>query len=395
MLNLRFPGRIDPYLCSSCLPAAGRFICGFKVLPLALALLTALPLATQASQAAPSARRPEIQNHFQRAAEDLKQNDPQTAAKEFRAVLALDPKNAEAQAMLGICEKRLGKPDAESLLENSFRHLKDPDLRARAGMELGTLYFQRGDLEHAASVAQALVDLNPDNIDILYFAQLVYSELSDDTLNKLTIIAPGSARMQQVIAEHLVNAGDLPGAITHYKKCLEMDPHLPGVRFELAEAMLQSSPSDPAAQSEAENEIQTAIKEEGDTARIEDALARIALTRGDQQASFDHYRRALVLNSADVDAEVGVGRYLASEGKTDEAVKLFRMAIEADPLNGEAHYRLGMLYRKMQMPEAAAKEIKLFQEIKQAKDRLQEIYREMNKRPPRNDEQIPDSQEEK
>ena len=44
------------------------------------------------------------------------------------------------------------------------------------------------------------------------------------------MLAPGSARMQQVIAERLVNEGDLKSATEHYKKVLEIDPRVPGVR---------------------------------------------------------------------------------------------------------------------------------------------------------------------
>ncbi|HUJ29712.1 MAG TPA: tetratricopeptide repeat protein [Candidatus Acidoferrum sp.] len=393
---------------------------------LALVLVLTSSPGTFAAQSG-SSRSSLIQDHFRQASEDLKRNDPQSALEEFDAILALDPKNAEAhsnrgaihlvwgdcksatddfraalagdasllkaKAMLGICEKRLGHADAESLLASSFPKLTDKNLRVRVGMELATLYFQNGDLEHAAATAQSLVDLNPDNVDILYFAQLVYNELADETLNKLAIIAPGSARMQQVIAEHLVNLGDLPHAIEHYKKCLQMDPHLPGAHYELAEAIFQSLPSDPPTQAEAENELQTAIKEEGDSSRIECELARIALRRDNQQAAFEHYQRAFALNPSDVDAQVGLAHFLMAQGKNEEALKYLRMAVETDPLNGEAHYRLGTLYRKMQMPQESAKEMKLFQEIKQAKDRLQIIYREMNKRPPVSHEQIPDTPE--
>jgi Tfp pilus assembly protein PilF len=375
-----------------------------------------------------SSRASRIQDHLRRAAEALKANDPQAAVKEFDAVLTLDPKNAEAhanrgavimlqgdckaastdfrdalavdpgmakaRAMLGLCERRIGGRDAQSLLESAFPKLREKNLRTQVGMELVAIYFQSGDLERAASTTQSLVDLSPDNIDILYLAQLVYTELADDTLNKLTIIGPGSARMQQVIAEHLVNAGDLPGAILHYKKCLEMDPHLAGVRYELAEAILQSAPSDPATQSRAEDELNAAIKEEGDSAKIECELAWIAGRRDDSQAAHEHYERAFTLNPAEVDAELGVGRFLMAEGKYQDALKYFRMAVENDPLNGEAHYRLGTLYRKLQMPDESAKELKLFDEIKKTKEQVQELYRQMNKRPPKStDEQLPDTPE--
>ncbi|MGO9640281.1 MAG: tetratricopeptide repeat protein, partial [Candidatus Acidiferrales bacterium] len=253
--------------------------------------LLASALAVMAAQTG-APRAAEIQGHFQKAAGYLRANDPDSAVKEYDAVLALDPKNAtalanrgavrflegncqsasqdlqsalaidpsllKAKAMLGICENRMGRSSARALLESVYPKLKEKNLRMQVGMQLAVLYYQQGDLERTASMIHSLLDVDPDNVDILYFAQLVYTELAEDTLNKLTILAPGSARMQQVIAEHLVNGGDLNGAIVHYRKCVEMDPHLPGVRYELAEAILENAPSDAAAQSEALKELETA-----------------------------------------------------------------------------------------------------------------------------------------
>src|SRR5271167_2671282 len=120
--------------------------------------LLASPLATLAAQTG-TPRAAEIHDHLRKAADYLKANDAASAVKEFNAVLAIDPKNAEAyanlgviaffqrdyqkaapylrkalaidpslvktQALLGICERRLGDPSARELLEKSFPKLKD------------------------------------------------------------------------------------------------------------------------------------------------------------------------------------------------------------------------------------------------------------------------------
>jgi hypothetical protein len=36
--------------------------------------------------------------------------------------------------------------------------------------------------------------------------------------------------------------------------------------------------------------------------------------------------------------------------------------------------------------------VQLYQEIKQAKDHLEELYRQMNKKPPQHGEQVPDAE---
>ena len=398
-------------------------LCG-RPLFLILTLLTG-PLAPVAAQTA-GPRVAGVHVHLEKAAEYLKAKDPDSAVKEFEAVLALDPGNAEAnanlgviaffkrdyknaapylrkalamdsslaktQALLGICERRLGQPSAQALLEKSLPKLKDKNLQIQAGMELAGIYDQQGNLDRTASVMRSLVDLDPDNVEILYMAQRVYSELADDTLNKLAILAPRSARMQQVIAERLINAGDLKEATVRYRKALEIDSRLPSVHYELAEAILESSPNDPQAQSAAEKELEAALKSDGDSARTECMFARIAARRSDPDGAYAHYNRAFALNPGETEAQIGLGRLLASMDKTQEAAKYLRMAVQSDPLNGEAHYRLASVCRKLELKDEAAKEFRLFREIKQTKESLKELYRQMNKNPPEREEQMPDAE---
>jgi tetratricopeptide (TPR) repeat protein len=400
-----FRWRTFPYVA---LNRVGRLRC----MVLILALL-AIPFAVVAAQTG-TLHAAEIHEHLRKAADYLKANDPASAAKEFDAVLALDPMNAEAyanlgviaffqrdyqkaspylrkalaidpslvktQALLGICERRLGDPSARELLEKSFPQLKDKQMRLQAGLELAALYDQQGDPGATASVMRSLVDLDPDNVDVLFMAQRVYSELADDTLNKLAVLAPGSARMQQVIAEHLVNGGDLQQAIEHYKKALQIDPRLHGVHFELGEAILQSAPLDAGAQAEARKEFEAAVTVDGDTAKTECAFGSIALSQSHSDQAFAHYQRAYQLDPSEIQAQMGMAKLLRMQEKWQEAVKYLQMAVQSDPLNRSAHYQLGTAYRHLQMEDMAQKEMLLSQDIKKTKDQVEDLYRQMNRR---------------
>jgi tetratricopeptide (TPR) repeat protein len=386
-------------------------------------ILLASTVAAMAAQSG-SSQAAEIRGHLQKAEAYLKAQDPGSAAKEFDAVLALDPKNAEAfanlgviaffqrdcqrasqnfrkalaidpslaktRALLGICRWRLGDPSARLLLEKSFATLTDKGLRLQVGRELAALYDQQGDTEAAAALMRKLVNLDPDNIEVLFMAQRLYSELADDTLNKLAVLAPGSARMQQVIAEHLVNAGDLKGAIDHYRKALQIDPRLPGVHFELGEAILQSAPGDTGTEVEAQKEFEVALNVDGDSARTECQLGSIALSQSQMDQALAHYQRAYQINPNEVQAQMGLAKVLMVQEKPKEAIQYLRKAVESDPLNGAAHYQLGIAYRRLQMQDMARKELQLSQEIKKTKDQVEELYRQMNRKPQADDVPEPD-----
>jgi tetratricopeptide (TPR) repeat protein len=376
---------------------------------LLVAFAARIPCFAQARSA-----RSELTADLERGQAALKANDQAAAAEQFRAALKIDPDNAEAHANLGaiaffhgdcaaamqdlraalasapalenargliaICEKNMGRPQARADLESAFEKLKDPKMRVQVGVQLADLYYRSGDLDRTLPVVQQLVTLEPDNADLLFFAQRIYSEMADETMNKLALLAPDSARMQQLIAERLVNGGDLNGAIEHYRKALAEDPRLPGMHFELAEAILEGS-NGPAAQTQALAELDAAVKSEGDNPQIECAYGRIAALQGKFDDALAHYRRAYRMDPGNGEAQFGLGKTLADQNQPGEALKYLRMAVETDPMNAAAHYRLARVCGQLHLEDEERKQMKLFEEVRAAKDRVAKLYREMNRRP--------------
>jgi Flp pilus assembly protein TadD len=358
--------------------------------------------------------------HLQRGQAALKANRQADAAEEFRAALKLDPANAEAHANLGalsffhgdcraaeddfrgalksvpsltkakallaVCEKRLGEPSAQADLTSAFADLQDVRLKTQVGIELADLYYQQGDLGETGSVLYTLSSINPDNVDILFFEQRVYSELANSTLDKLALLAPDSARMEQLIAERLINAGDLKNAIVHFRKALAVDSKLPGTHFELAEALMEGAPNDPKAQSEAGSELQTAITVDGDSAKIECELGRIAALQANVTSAEAHYRHASQLDPNDGQADLGLAGLLETQNKPEEAAKYLRMAVASDPLNPEAHYRLSQIDKVLHLVEEQKKELQLFLDIRASRNKIQHLYQQMKPEDPSADQ---------
>jgi tetratricopeptide (TPR) repeat protein len=147
----------------------------------------------------------------------------------------------------------------------------------------------------------------------------------------------------------------------------------------LSQALLESSPSDALAQEQAQRLLEAAIKMEGDNAKIECEMGAIAVSQQDDERAYKHYDRAVALNPKEVEAQVGMGRLLMAKKKIEEAIRFLRLAIEADPLNGEAHYRLAVAYRDLHRPDDAQKEMQLFQNIKRIKEQVKDLYKQMHR----------------
>jgi tetratricopeptide (TPR) repeat protein len=380
----------------------------FAIRALALALLPAIVCEGQMDASAGA----EVQMHLQQAQNYLKANAPDQAAKEFHEILVIDPNNAmalanlgaleylrgdckaavldfrlalksgpnlaKAKAMLAICERRQGDPSSLSHLQDSFARLSDVRLRTQVGIELATGYYEQGYLEHASSTLGELIKLNPDDVDVLYMAQRVYQEMADDSLNKMAILAPHSARMQQVIGERLINSGNAAGAIEHFQQALKIDPRLPRVHYEIGESLMQMSIVE-SALANAETEFSEALQTDGDNAGIEDQLGLIASLLSQFDKAWDHYKRAVTLDPHDMDAQVGIAKALMELQRPSEAIPYLRSAIEVDPMNTEARYHLALACRKLGMVEESKKQMQDFQAARALKSQVEGIYQQMNR----------------
>jgi tetratricopeptide (TPR) repeat protein len=304
------------------------------------------------------------------------QGDCRSAVTNFRRALKIEPSLNKAKALLAICEWRLGNPSAQSLLQASFAQTLDKTIRTQVGIELASSYYAQGDLEHTSNTLGALLQIDPDNVDVLYMAQRIYLEMAGDTLNKLAIIAPHSARMQQAIAERLINSGDVAGALEHYRSALAIDPILPGVHFEIGECILQKSIMENSL-ADSEKEFSEAIKADGDSAAIEDKLGMIASLRSRFDEAYVHYERAYTFNPYDTDAQLGIASVLIEMQKTKDAIPYLRKVVASDPMNATARYRLAIACSKIGLSEEANQQMILFRQSKALHSQIESLYQQM------------------
>ena len=382
-------------------------------------VLSCMPLLSQTSQT----QRQKIAAHTRSAQEHLKANRPDLAIAEFSAIIALDPKDADAhgnlgvlyffqsdfpnaarelrsalklrpglwriQALLGMAEKRIGQgAKARQDLEQSWPHLDDEKIRVQAGMELIELCYASRDLDKAASVVAVLRQLRPTDPDILYISYRIHSDLAGESMLSMALSAPNSARMHQVMAHELARQGNSADAITHYREALKLDPKLPGAQFDLAE-MLRGA-TDTAVQDQAEESYRNALAINPYDGKSECRLGDIATRRGDLKKAQEHYARAVELQPSDPEANLGLGRTLMAMNEPQRARPMLERAVKLDPTSSLAHYRLAALYRQLGDSEGAQRELAAFQRFKEMKEKLRQVYEAMSLNPVNQDRPEPE-----
>ena len=162
------------------------------------------------------------------------------------------------------------------------------------------------------------------------------------------------------------------------------DPNLPGIHFELAEA-LHSSP-DLKLRAEAEQEYKLAIAANSMDEKAVSRLGDLYADKGDLDEAATYYKQALKLQPGDADAALGLARVYTEKNDPASALPLLEQVTTADPTNVLAHYRLSAVYRKLNRPEDAKRELDAYQKYKDIKEKLRLIYKELRLETPQNEE---------
>lgn len=349
--------------------------------------------------------------HLQRAHALLAQKLPEQAIPEFRAVLQADPDNADAvgnlgvllyfqgdyrdavplltrtvatqpiprlEGLLGLAQRRSGdSAEARATLSHAFPLLlaEKQGFYREVGLELVELDTAAGDLPAAGAVAAQLKAKLPEDPGVLYAVYRINTDLANEALLDLSIAAPKSAQMYQAMAHELARERDSKGAIANYRAALKADPGLPGIHYELGEALRLSL--EPAQKAEAEQQYQIAVQTNPRDAASITNLGDFAAERGDQQKAMALYRQALQIAPSESAAGLGLARELAETNQLAEALPILQALEQADPTDVLVHFRLSALYRRLKRVDDTKREVADYEKYKAMKEKLRAVYQDM------------------
>ena len=381
-----------------------------KLRSLSTGLVLLLSVMVCCSQTAPS-KQEALASHIQKAQTYLHQNRPDLAIPELQSALAIDPDNVEIrgnlgvllffqgkydkalpqlqaavamkpdlwkiQSLMGIAERRTGDDHQGRIdLEASFPHIEEQKLKTDVGLELIESYTSTDDLDKASELIAVLLQLKPTDPALLYAAYRIHSAMMAEDLLSLSLAAPDSAQLHQAIAHELQRTRDLEGTIKNLRAALALNPNLPGIHFELAEALHASE--DQRLRAEALQQYKLAVLTNPNDPKAASRLGDIEVESGDLDAGEKDYERALKLQPNSADAKIGMANVLTEKGDTSAAAPLLEQVLAADPSNYLAHFRLSAVYRKLHRPDDVKRELDAYTKYKDMHEKLTSIYKTLD-----------------
>jgi Flp pilus assembly protein TadD len=200
------------------------------------------------------------------------------------------------------------------------------------------------------------------------------------TLETASVSTPSAAReaayRENNLGVALLEQFRFADAAEAFSRALEKDPTLALARVNLAIAYLYL-PDHDAARRVAE----AALEKRPDSPRLNYILGLIARGEGRAEEAVPYLEKVLAQDPRDVGANLTLGQAYLQMRRFDDAVEVFRTAVEAEPYNVSAVYNLGVALNRAGHREEAREALERFQELRDSayKSSLGSNYLEQGK----------------
>jgi len=270
------------------------------------------------------------------------QGELASAAKEYRASLALNAHQPEVSLNLGIVEFKQGAfGDAIPAFKAAARGKpEDP----RSILLLGMSYYGLRRYAEAVPYLQRASRNDQGNLELhnVLAQSCLWSRQFDCAMTEFQSILttdPSAAEAHMLLAEALDGMGRTNDAIRELETVARLAPQQPVLHFELGYLYYKNRDYEHAVP-----ELQLEVKNNPGYAQAYLYLGDIAMNSNDDATAEPLLRKSVQLQS---DLRLGyfdLGVIDSRENKTQAAVMNFEHAVKLDPSQPDAHYRLGRLY---------------------------------------------------
>jgi len=340
----------------------------------------------------------EIPQLFQRGQEELNRQQLEEAERDFRAVLALDPKSGGAYANLGVVYMRRREwskaltelHQAEKLMpqiagvrlniglayyrQNEFLKAIPPfesvvrgqPQATQARYLLGLCYFFAERWADAARVLEPLWEQESGQLPYLYVLSNAahragQKALDDRASEQLIKLGDGSPEYHLFVGKYHLNLGQNDLALADFQAAAAANPNLPFVHFNLGMTYLNKQDY-----AQARSEFLKDAAVEPDLALDYDELGSVYWLTEDDANAERSYQQALRLNPRLVSSHLGLAKIYQRQQKYGQALAEIDAAAQVDASRPDIHYLRGRVLLLLGRKQEADMELAKAERIEKA-----------------------------
>jgi len=341
----------------------------------------ATPAVTAASLA-------EAKESFARGQRALAAGDLDTAEKEFRKVLAIDPRSGAAYANLGVVSMRR-KNWQQALVRLEKAEKLEPTMTG-VRLNIGILKYRAGDYagaivplesvireqpdsgqaryllglcklftEHYADAVEVLEPLwaqQSNNFMYLYVLGIAAhsagrKELDEKALARLVEVGGESPEFHLILGKAYLNREEPEKAMAELQRAAAANDRLPYLHYSLGMAYLRLDKN-----AEAEAEFRKDLEVEPDLPETYEQLGEFYMRAGNNQEALKFYLEALKRNAKMASALFGAAKIHSQQEQYQVALKEIDLAVQLAPGERMVHYLRGQILGRLGRKEEAQAE---------------------------------------
>ena len=307
-----------------------------------------------------------------------KQQKYSEAASAYKKALALNPKLPGIQLNLGLAEFKQGRFEAAVAPLNAALAAQPSSIQART--LLGLSYYGAKQFAEASKHLGLAAKADPDNTQLrqVLAQSCLWAKKFDCALEEFRLIAqhdPNSAAAHVLMGEALDGLGKTAEAIAEFQEAIKAAPQEPNVHFGLGYLHWKLKQYD-----EAEIDFKAELSVDPGNAQALAYLGDVAMKKNDPETALTFLNKAIASRKDIRIAYLDLGAILSQQGHHPEAIVALQRAVELDPEQPDAHFRLGRVYQASGDEAAAQKEFAKVRELHNKSE--EDVARKMSAAPP-------------
>ncbi len=224
--------------------------------------------------------------------------------------------------------------------------------------------YRLGDYEAASEGGRALLRESAHDPWAYYWLVKSYSALAGECFDKLAEASPDSARVHEILARYHSDRQQLAAARNEYEAALRLAPELPDLHVGLGTVYWQSGDW-----ARAEVELSKALELSPGSAVAAYELGDCFVQQHQWQQAAGPLERALADPAVERRARLDLAKVEAELGQSEAAIKNLIILAPTDS-DGEVHYRLAMIYRKVGDSAKADEALAQSEALRRSSDQL-------------------------